>query len=89
MNLADVLNQFGSDASEPRVPHCSRAGCREAATVALLWRNPKLHAPDRRKTWLACAEHEGFLHAFLSARSFPVSVVSVTEVLAGDGELEA
>ncbi len=89
MNLADALSLFGGDASERGVPHCSRAGCREAATVALLWRNPKLHAPDRRKTWLACAEHEGFLYEFLSARSFPVSVVSVTEVLAGDGEVEA
>ena len=23
----------------------------------LLWNNPKLHTPDRRKTWLACDEH--------------------------------
>jgi hypothetical protein len=49
---------------------CSAKGCREAATVALRWNNPKLHEPDRRKTWLACDEHENSLADFLAARSF-------------------
>jgi hypothetical protein len=42
---------------------------------ALLWNNPKLHTPDRRKTWLACGEHRESLSAFLSARGFLVDVV--------------
>ena len=53
---------------------CSRAGCREAATVRLDWRNPRIHSEDRVKTWLACAEHERYLSEFLSARDFPLRV---------------
>jgi hypothetical protein len=49
---------------------CSAKGCRRPATVALLWNNPKIHKADRRKTWLACPEHERSLADFLSARSF-------------------
>ncbi len=37
---------------------------------ALLWNNPKLHTPDRRKVWLACEEHRESLGAFLGARGF-------------------
>jgi hypothetical protein len=53
---------------EPDV--CSAKGCREPATWQLLWNNPKLHTPDRRKTWLACDEHRASLEAFLGARGF-------------------
>ncbi len=62
--------------SEPAPPStdepvsCSARGCRQPATVALLWNNPKIHTPDRRKTWLACDEHELSLTQFLSARGF-------------------
>ena len=49
---------------------CSAKGCREAATWALLWNNPKLHTPERRKTWTACDEHRESLSDFLSARGF-------------------
>ena len=49
---------------------CSAKGCRESATIALRWNNPKIHEPDRRKTWLACDEHEQSLADFLAARSF-------------------
>lgn len=59
---------------------CSRAGCREEATQAILWRNPKIHAEDRRKTWLACAEHVGTLREFLAARDFPLETRSVDEL---------
>ncbi|KZE94279.1 hypothetical protein AVP42_01057 [Agromyces sp. NDB4Y10] len=55
---------------------CSRAGCREAATSRIDWRNPKIHAEDRVKTWLACDEHVDYLREFLAARSFPVRVSS-------------
>ncbi len=53
---------------------CSRAGCRSAARWRIDWRNPRIHAADRRKTWVACDEHVGYLREFLAARDFPVSV---------------
>lgn len=55
-------------------PECSRAGCRAPATAQVVWRNPRIHAADRRKVWLACDEHVGFLRDFLAARDFPVAV---------------
>ena len=51
-------------------PPCSAKGCRAPAGFQLLWNNPKLHEPDRRKTWLACPEHRESLAGFLSARRF-------------------
>lgn len=53
---------------------CSRAGCRSAATRQVVWRNPRFHAADREKIWLACDEHVDFLHDYLAARDFPVTV---------------
>ncbi|SDQ30536.1 hypothetical protein [Leucobacter chromiiresistens] len=67
------------DAPERRF-ECSRAGCREEARWAILWRNPKIHGPERRKTWLACDEHRETLYAFLEARSFPLEVRAVGEL---------
>ena len=49
---------------------CSAKGCRAAAAWALRWNNPKLHDPDRRKTWLACPEHRESLGQFLGVRGF-------------------
>ena len=49
---------------------CSAKGCRHDAAWALQWNNPKIHAPDRRKTWLACPEHRESLAQFLGARGF-------------------
>lgn len=59
---------------------CSRAGCTDAATSAIRWRNPKIHAEDRRKTWLACDAHVEVLRDFLAARDFPLAVVPVGEL---------
>lgn len=59
---------------------CSRAGCRESAVWAIVWRNPKIHSADRRKTWLACDDHRGTLHDFLAARDFPLEVIPVDEL---------
>ena len=53
---------------------CSRAGCRSAATKQVVWRNPRIHAVDREKIWLACDEHVDYLHDYLAARDFPVAV---------------
>lgn len=52
---------------------CSRAGCRADASWRIEWRNPKIHAENRVKTWTACDEHIDFLAAFLEARSFPLT----------------
>ena len=57
----------GPDEAEPT---CSARGCRAEASWALLWNNPRLHTPERRKTWLACDEHRDSLSEFLKARSF-------------------
>jgi hypothetical protein len=53
---------------------CSRAGCGADASWQILWRNPRIHTADRRKTWLACDEHVGYLREFLAARDFPLEV---------------
>lgn len=53
---------------------CSAKGCRHEATYALVWRNPRIHDGDRRKTWLACEEHVEHLSSFLRTRGFPLEV---------------
>jgi hypothetical protein len=58
------------DTAPPEARICSAKGCRAPARWALRWNNPKLHAPERRKTWLACDEHRESLAAFLGARGF-------------------
>lgn len=47
---------------------CSRKACRAQASWQLLWNNPKIHAPERRKTWLACADHREWLEDYLQTR---------------------
>jgi len=49
---------------------CSARGCQADAVWSLQWNNPKLHTPDRRKSWLACDAHRQHLADFLSARGF-------------------
>ncbi|AXI81632.1 hypothetical protein C7M71_024190 [Peterkaempfera bronchialis] len=60
-------------------PVCSAKGCRAAAVWVLAWNNPKLHTPDRRKTWLACEEHREQLSQFLGVRGFLKDVVPLAE----------
>lgn len=65
---------------------CSSRGCRAPATWGLLWNNPRLHTPERRKVWLACDDHREHLERFLGNRSFLRDVVPVdhlAEALAG------
>ncbi|NJQ17053.1 hypothetical protein HCN52_19460 [Streptomyces bohaiensis] len=64
---------------------CSAKGCRAPARWVLAWNNPKLHTPDRRKTWLACDDHRESLSAFLGARSFLKEVVALAEWDGGSG----
>lgn len=62
---------FVDDRHEPASdPVCSARRCTNRATWALLWNNPALHTPERRKTWLACSEHKERLAAFLTVRGF-------------------
>ena len=49
---------------------CSRAGCTSLAWHLIYWRNPKVHSPEREKTWAACPEHRVYLVEYLSARNF-------------------
>jgi hypothetical protein len=54
-------------------PVCSRAGCHALPSTMVVWRNPRIHAADRRKIWLACDEHVTYLRDYLAARDFPVT----------------
>jgi hypothetical protein len=61
------------------VATCSAKGCQAPAVWALVWNNPKVHTPERRKVWLACDEHRGSLSDFLGARGFLKEVVPYVE----------
>lgn len=73
----------GGAAAGPLV--CSAKACRQPATWALLWNNPKLHAAERRKVWLACDEHRLTLGDFLSVRGFLKDTVPATAIPADAG----
>ncbi len=60
-------------------PICSAKGCRADAVWVLVWNNPKVHEPRRRKTWLACDGHREALSAFLGVRGFLRDVVPIAE----------
>jgi hypothetical protein len=77
VSLGDLL---GGGEQTPSRLTCSAKGCRADAAYGLLWNNPRLHTPDRRKTWLACEEHRESLGAFLSARGFLRDTVPVGEL---------
>lgn len=53
---------------------CSAKRCQQPATYVLLWRNPRIHTPDRVKRWLACDDHRESLSDFLARRDFPLTV---------------
>ncbi|GAA2289766.1 hypothetical protein OKJ48_31040 [Streptomyces kunmingensis] len=76
MNLA---NLSGASSPDPTNPQCSAKGCRADAVWVLAWNNPKLHTPERRKTWLACEEHREHLAQFLGVRGFLKDVVTLEE----------
>ena len=57
---------------------CSRAGCRDDAVWRISWRNPRIHAADRRKEWVACDAHVGYLRDGLATRDFPLDVQPLT-----------
>ena len=64
---------------------CSAKGCQQPAEWALVWNNPRLHTPERRKTWLACEAHRQSLADFLGARSFLREIVPADQAPADPG----
>lgn len=74
------IDFFGGAAESPAgPPQCSAKGCRQAAVWVLAWNNPKLHTPDRRKTWLACEVHRESLSQFLGIRGFLKDTVALKD----------
>lgn len=71
---------------EPAPLLCSTKGCSAPAVWSVRWNNPRLHAPERRKTWLACDQHRSYLAGFLDRRGFLREVVPVDEPHPGAGE---
>ena len=61
-------------------PVCSSRGCRSRAIWALRWNNPRLHPPQRRKTWLACPDHRDPLSGFLQLRGMLRETLPVDEL---------
>ncbi|MDM7989260.1 hypothetical protein [Arthrobacter sp. zg-Y877] len=68
MNLLDSLSGTPAADAGERTPVCSRKACRLDAQWRLLWNNPRIHTPERRKTWLSCGEHRGWLEDYLQTR---------------------
>jgi hypothetical protein len=74
-----------SEAGAAVVPDlvCSAKRCGAGATWGLQWNNPKLHPPERRKTWLACDAHRESLGDFLTVRGFLRETVPVADLPRG------
>ncbi|MGX6397628.1 hypothetical protein ACVB9L_10790, partial [Rothia kristinae] len=67
MDLTDLLG-VGREPPAPQRPVCSRRGGTAPAGGRLEWNNPEIHAPERRKTWLASDEDREHLARFLPGR---------------------
>ncbi len=84
MNIFNLGGDSGA-APGPASATCSRKACRADASWQLLWNNPKIHTPDRRKVWLACGEHKEWLEDYLQTRglwkeTLPVDAARASEV---------
>lgn len=63
------LGLFGEPrAAEAGPPVCSRKGCRNDAGWQLLWNNPRIHTPERRKAWASCPDHVEWFEEYLRNR---------------------
>lgn len=93
MNLLDQLQTDSGGARRREMDNgsvCSRKACGRRAGWQLLWNNPRLHTPERRKIWLACGDHRNWLEDYLQTRglwkqTLPLSGPSAD---AGRGEPE-
>jgi hypothetical protein len=74
-----LFSLLPDDSELPQAPVCSRKGCRAPAQWRLQWNNPKIHTPERRKTWLACAEHRDWLEDYLRTRLLWRETLPLTE----------
>lgn len=68
MNILDALGTGAAAPAPERAPICSRKACGDPACWQLLWNNPRIHTPERRKTWLACDQHRDWLEDYLRTR---------------------
>ncbi|WP_309074924.1 hypothetical protein [Paenarthrobacter sp.] len=71
MNIFNIGGQGAASQESERATGpalCSRKGCRAGARWQLLWNNPRIHTPDRRKVWLACGDHRDWLEDYLQTR---------------------
>ncbi|WP_462417587.1 hypothetical protein [Kytococcus sp. Marseille-QA3725] len=64
---------------------CSATACRARAVHAVVWNNPALHSPERRKVWTACDEHVQHLQDFVAVRGFHRETIGVGELTKEDG----
>lgn len=55
-----------SGRADPAQVICSAQKCHTAARWAVVWNNPKIHAPDREKIWSACDDHRDTLADYLT-----------------------
>ncbi|HEY8699690.1 MAG TPA: hypothetical protein VIM08_01825 [Arthrobacter sp.] len=79
MNIFDLA--AGTDGPAPAAAAiCSRKACRSEASWQLLWNNPKIHTPERRKIWLACNAHRGWLEDYLQTRGLWKETVALAQV---------
>ncbi|MCW1250264.1 hypothetical protein ODZ83_08755 [Acaricomes phytoseiuli] len=70
MSFLDSLGGTPGQDLDGESPRCSRKGCRHDGQWQILWNNPRLHTPERRKIWLACSEHRQWLEDYLGLRGF-------------------
>lgn len=64
---------------------CSTRDCSTPAEFAMLWNNPAIHTPERRKVWLACTAHRAYLHDFLELRGMLRDDVPISDIPEGAG----
>jgi hypothetical protein len=79
---AGASNAAG-DPDPPGPVLCSARDCRQPAVWALRWNNPRLHPPERRKTWTACELDRESLADFLGRRGFLREVEPLDEQSSG------
>lgn len=79
--LGGLLNASTEPTKNPATeqPQCSRRGCVQRAEWKVLWNNPKIHTPERRKVWLACPDHRAWLCEYLESRGLLKSYEPLTE----------
>lgn len=83
MDIFDLLSTgeaHGTDGNPaPTSAVCSRKACRADASWQLLWNNPRIHTPERRKTWLACEDHRQWLEDYLQTRGLWRETLPLTD----------